>query len=156
MLNPTMKTTRILTKDNHLLIVQKMSASELLSCAILDINSTYSTIPRNANIAITHVINTLSRSLSPAEAKGPKVFDRRTTIKRLRKRTGIAMQRFNCCRRSCMCFVGPHSLLTHCSWCNEERYRDIAKKIPWKTYDYIPLIHRLRLQMGDPQRAKVL
>ena len=120
MLNPTMKTTRILTKDNHLLIVQKMSASELLSCAILDINSTYSTIPRNANIAITHVINTLSHSLSPAEAKGPKIFDRHIMIKRLRKRISIAMQKFDCCQRLCIYFVGPHSLLTHCSWCNEE------------------------------------
>src|SRR6266480_2399154 len=97
MLNPTMKTTRILTKDNYLLIVQKMSASELLSCTILDINSTYSIIPQNANITITYVINTLSRSLSPAEAKGPKVFNKHTMIKRLRKRTSIAMQRFNCC-----------------------------------------------------------
>ena len=43
MLNPTIKTTRILTEDNHLLIVQKMSASELLSCAILDINSIINT-----------------------------------------------------------------------------------------------------------------
>src|SRR5436305_4252617 len=138
MLNPTMKTTRILTKDNHLLIVQKMSASELLSCTILNINSTNSIISQNVNIMITHVINTLSCSLSLAEAKGPKVFDRCTMIKRLRKRTGIAMQRFNYCRRSCMCFVGPHSLLTYCSWCNEERYRDVTKKIPWKTYDNIP------------------
>src|SRR2546421_2881754 len=120
MLNPTMKTTCILTKDNHLLIVQKMSASELLSCTILDINSTYFTIPRNANIVIMHVINTLSHSLFLAEAKDPKVFDRCTMIKRLRKRISIAMQRFNCCRRSYICFVSLHSLLTHCSWCNEE------------------------------------
>ena len=91
MLNPTMKTTCILTKDNHLLIVQKMSASELLSCAILDINSTYSTIPRNVNIVIMHVINTLSHSLSPAEAKGPKIFDRSITIKKLRKRIDITI-----------------------------------------------------------------
>src|SRR5947209_7805817 len=85
-----------------------------------------------------------------------KIHDQRTVINQLQKRTGIEVIRYDCCKGSCMLFVGPSADLEFCHECKKPQYKYLSnnQKVPIKTFDYIPLIHRLRLQVADPQRSQ--
>jgi len=68
--------------------------------------------------------------------------------------TGISLNSLDCCINSCLAFTGPYEKENRCPICKEHRYGDNMKAR--KTFDYIPLIHRLRLQYADPDRASLL
>lgn len=55
--------------------------------------------------------------------------------------SGLQPVRYHCCVNSCVCFTGPYSSLTHCPFCNENRYN--AKNGPRNTFDYLPIVPRL-------------
>ncbi|KAI4522785.1 hypothetical protein K525DRAFT_163228, partial [Schizophyllum commune Loenen D] len=56
---------------------------------------------------------------------------------------------YDCCVKSCCCFVGPHKDKTHCPFCNEQRFDD-AKK-PRRRYLYLPVIPRLLAYYSSPE-----
>lgn len=52
-----------------------------------------------------------------------------------------------------MCFLEPtHS--TKCNYCEEPCYNN--KGLAYKTFDYLPIIHQLRLRWADPTQAHLL
>ena len=74
---------------------------------------------------------------------------------RLQRLTHIKRETFDCCPNSCMAFTGEYKAATNCSYCNEDRYVDENGKAR-KSWSYIPLVSRLKLQYLNPGRAKVL
>jgi hypothetical protein len=67
--------------------------------------------------------------------------------------TGIEFERYDCCINSCLAYTGVYSEAEACPHCHEPRFE---RGKPRKTFDYIPLIHRFRLQYADPKRATLL
>ncbi|KIY61189.1 hypothetical protein CYLTODRAFT_384771, partial [Cylindrobasidium torrendii FP15055 ss-10] len=49
---------------------------------------------------------------------------------------------YDCCIKSCCCYVGPHADRTTCPYCKEARYKADGKT-PRKRFNYIPIIPRL-------------
>ena len=106
-------------------IDQELTISELVSLAFLELGMSYTKIPRRAMAKICTLVNTVSKTIAGQDGTPPKVFDKRTTIRRLRHRTGIQMRRFDCCCDSCMCFTGQHGDLTHCLICKQARWKEM-------------------------------
>jgi Transposase family tnp2 len=73
---------------------------------------------------------------------------------RLKTLTGIKHVRIACCRNSCIAYTGVYADLANCPLCNEPRYD--KKNIIIRTFDLIPITHRLRLQFANTARAKAL
>jgi hypothetical protein len=73
---------------------------------------------------------------------------------RLKTLTGIKHVRIACCRNSCIAYTGVYADLANCPLCNEPRYD--KKNITIRTFDLIPITHRLRLQFANTARAKAL
>lgn len=101
------------------------------------------------------------RLTSAGRPRGHRPPDPKTMLKRLSRQTGISIQSYDCCINSCYCFVNTN--LTHCPKpsCGHPRWKENpenpgAPKTPYKTFDYLPLIPRLKLQYSDRRRAKVL
>ena len=73
----------------------------------------------------------------------------------LRELTGIEHTSIACYINSCIAFYGvEYADLSQCPFCNEPRFNQ--RKRPQKTFDYIPIIHQLRLQFANPERAREL
>ena len=72
--------------------------------------------------------------------------------KRVRFLSGFQPVRYSCCINSCVCFIGPYEDLTECPNCQEPRYK--ANRKPRKTFDYLPLIPRLRAMSANSTYAK--
>jgi hypothetical protein len=53
---------------------------------------------------------------------------------------------YDCCPKSCCCFVGQHALKTTCPYCGHDRLNSAGK--PYRRFMYIPLIPRLRELLG--------
>lgn len=79
-------------------------------------------------------------------------FTLAATLRRLQQVTQIEHRRFDCCINSCMAFT--ESEHDHCLICLSPRYNKSGNA--FKTFDYIPLLHRLRLQFSSASRAKIL
>ena len=73
---------------------------------------------------------------------------------RLRTLTGINHVRIACCKNSCIAYTGVYADLENCPLCNEPRRN--KKNVTIRTFDLIPITHRLRLQFANPARAKAL
>lgn len=125
--------------------MQLISDRKLISFAAHDIRTMH-TISESAHRAYINLIKTLSDA-SP--------YDDRTTMQRMISRTSIKHVRYDCCRNSCFCYAKDDSL-TKCPnpKCGLDRWKP-GSKVPYKTYDHIPLIPRLRLQYADPNRARM-
>lgn len=117
---------------------------DILSFLLYDIKSRHN-VRRAAHEAYLNLI----RQISSAEPFSlPKTFERLTEI------SGIRHVSYGCCINSCMAFTEDINA-TECSICFQPRYHPRTQK-DRKTFEYIPLIHRLRLQYANPYRAKVL
>ena len=69
----------------------------------------------------------------------------------------MSLERYDCCINSCLAFTGPYKNAEICPICDESRYSDDRKvRKVRNTFDYIPIVHRLRLQYADPLRAALL
>ena len=66
--------------------------------------------------------------------------------------SGFQPQQYDCCPKTCYCYVGPHANLSACPYCGEARYRADGK--PRKKYTYIPIIPRLVSFLRNPHMAK--
>ena len=73
---------------------------------------------------------------------------------RLRTLTGINHVRIACCKNSCIAYTGVYADLENCPLCNEPRRN--KKNVTIRTFDLIPIAHRLRLQFANSARAKAL
>lgn len=136
------------------------TVGELVGTAIFDLDASGGTSRKNLDSFIK-----LTGAGRPKSQRPPNP---KTMVKRLSRHTGISLQSFDCCINSCFCFV--NSDLTHCPkpgcghprWkqtgnSNDPRNKDGSlQKIPYKTFDYLPLIPRIKLQFSDRKRAKVL
>ena len=49
---------------------------------------------------------------------------------------------YNCCINSCICYVGPHKVKTHCLYCQEACKN--SHGCPQKTFTYSPIIPHLK------------
>lgn len=94
-------------------------------------------------------------------AKAPLAFSTEPelpTVSRIRSRVaylaGFKPHRYDCCVNSCILYVGPHSDLTVCPHCNEDRYHSNGN--PRKHFTYIPLIPRLVASYADPKQAELM
>ena len=83
-------------------------------------------------------------------------LDVRTVHKIIRSATGVAHVSYDVCVNNCVCFVKYPEQHT-CPSCGEARYHRVGlKDVPRKTFDYIPVQHRLRLLYSDPKMARQL
>ncbi|KAK7006936.1 hypothetical protein R3P38DRAFT_3600921, partial [Favolaschia claudopus] len=67
---------------------------------------------------------------------------------------GVTPVRYHCCTSSCCCFVGPYADLDNCPYCDEARYD--AQGRPRATFDYLPLIPRLKAKFANKDMCKKL
>ena len=74
------------------------------------------------------------------------------TKKHIQFLSGFQPVRYNCGINSCICFVGPYEDLTKCPNCQEARYT--AKGKPQKSFNYLPLIPRLRAMLTNSSLTK--
>ena len=51
---------------------------------------------------------------------------------------GFSAQIYDCCPNSCLCYTGPHSSATSCTYCGLSWYHSNGK--PRKKFTYLPLI----------------
>jgi hypothetical protein len=120
----------------------QLSSHEILSLSLYQIK-TRRTISHDAHNDYISVVSLMAQE---------HVSDHRTVEALLERTTGISHIQYDVCRQSCVCFNFKYSNATVCPLCNTPRYDPNGK--PWKTFDYIPIQHRLRLQYANPQRAQ--
>ncbi|PPR00971.1 hypothetical protein CVT24_000267 [Panaeolus cyanescens] len=88
----------------------------------------------------------------------PQVFPKsaHSTLKQSKKHVGQLSRfdsvKYDCCVSSCVCFVGPYTELDKCPICSENRYTPRGK--PRKTFQYIPLIPRLKAMTSNHKIAE--
>ncbi|KAJ7318071.1 hypothetical protein DFH08DRAFT_613361, partial [Mycena albidolilacea] len=68
--------------------------------------------------------------------------------------SGVKPVKYDCCKQSCCCFVGPYADLNTCPYCDEARY-DLRGR-PRATFEYLPLIPRLKALFADPTMCEKL
>ena len=102
-------------------------------------------LTRDAWTDIQGLIKACNKSHTP--------YDLRTTEYLLKRHTGIIHTRYPVCRNNCMCFA-EYPDMTSCQYCGETKYD--AKGLPHKTFDYLPIIHQLRLRWADATQASQL
>ncbi|KAG9018790.1 hypothetical protein FRB90_009638 [Tulasnella sp. 427] len=51
---------------------------------------------------------------------------------------GLEPQLFDCCKNSCMCFVGPYASLQACTYCSQNRFQPDGQ--PFNQFHYVPII----------------
>ncbi|KAJ7191812.1 hypothetical protein GGX14DRAFT_380765, partial [Mycena pura] len=68
--------------------------------------------------------------------------------------SGIKTVKYDCCVQSCCCFVGPYTDCDTCPYCYEAR-RD-STGCARATFEYIPLIPRLRALLADKKVCEEL
>ena len=61
---------------------------------------------------------------------------------------------YDCCVNSCICFVGPHEMKTHCPYCKEARKNSSGR--PRKTFTYSPIIPRLKAFFKNREKIKLM
>ena len=76
------------------------------------------------------------------------------TLQDLEDVTGIRHERYDCCANSYPAYTEDTDA-TKCPRCDADRYHP-GGKTPRATFDYMPLIHRLRLQLSSARRAQIL
>lgn len=143
--NPIVTNTSELTLIR--IVTQKIS--DLLGMAIFDI----STAGNTTCLQRTAYTN-LCKAAAPSDQQPS---EHRTTIKKLIRRPGMKAKSYDCSINCCFCYY--KSNLTYCPnpKCNELRFKvNIESKMYRKTFEYISLIERLKLQFSDPKRAKEL
>ncbi|KAJ6453298.1 hypothetical protein C8R47DRAFT_926026, partial [Mycena vitilis] len=68
--------------------------------------------------------------------------------------SGIKPVKYDCCKRSCCCFVGPYAELEECPYCEEPRFD--SRRRPRATFDYLPLIPRLKALFANKKMCEEL
>ncbi|RPA80503.1 hypothetical protein BJ508DRAFT_327224 [Ascobolus immersus RN42] len=119
-----------------------MTEKEFASISVHSIRH-YKGMSRRGEDDITQLMKIQDRGKAP--------HNHRTTEGRILARTGLKVDRYDVCKKSCFCYAADPR--AHCCpWCGTPRYNEKGK--PWKTFDYVQLIPRLMLQYSNPERAK--
>ena len=61
---------------------------------------------------------------------------------------------YDCCVNSCICFVGPHEMKTHCPYCKQPRKNSNGR--PRKTFTYSPIIPCLKAFFKNPEMIELM
>ena len=69
---------------------------------------------------------------------------------------GFNAQIYDCCPNSCLCYTGPHSSATSCTYCGLSRYHSNATRKPRKKFTYLPLIPRLQAFCANTRIATAM
>ena len=85
----------------------------------------------------------------PSDQPLPKINSIRSRVAFL---SGFKPEFYDCCPKSCCCYVGPHENLSECPYCNEPQFSVDGK--PQKKFTYIPIIPRLIVFAGNKSMAK--
>ncbi|KAJ7325782.1 hypothetical protein DFH08DRAFT_622594, partial [Mycena albidolilacea] len=81
----------------------------------------------------------------------PSLYELQTQIAFL---SGVKAVKYDCCKKSCCCFVGPYTDLDKCPHCEQPRYDSRGR--PRATFDYLPLIPRLQALFSDKKISEEL
>jgi len=73
---------------------------------------------------------------------------------RLRRFTGISVQRIDCCINVCIAYTGEFTSASACPRCKEPRLSTTGQ--PRNQFTYIPITHRLAVQYRNADRARLL
>lgn len=74
--------------------------------------------------------------------------------RRISRLSGVRPRQYDCCINSCCCYTRQFAKLLYCPFCREPRYtRD---KKPVKTFNYLPLIPRLKQWFRNPELVERL
>lgn len=128
---------------------------EILSVAIHDLKLSHR-LSRAATRDITALLESFTENST--------CWDYRTTQKWIQKQTGVKAVTYDCCRKSCMSFA-MYPDKGECDYCWHPRWKDTPRvnvgdgsrqRVAFATYEYIPVVHRLRLWFADPIRAATM
>lgn len=61
---------------------------------------------------------------------------------------------YDCCINSCICYVGPHEMKTHCPYCKEARKNSNGRAR--KTFTYSPIIPRLKAYFKNQEMINLM
>ncbi|KIO25358.1 hypothetical protein M407DRAFT_44432, partial [Tulasnella calospora MUT 4182] len=67
---------------------------------------------------------------------------------------GLEPELYDCCKNSCMCFVGPYANLTSCRYCQHERFKPDGQ--PFNRFHYVPLIPQIKALYAGPVSANAM
>lgn len=66
--------------------------------------------------------------------------------------SGVQPELYDCCVKSCLCYVGPHARLRECPHCHESRFRPSGQ--PRACFMYIPFTPRLKALQANKTSAQ--
>lgn len=129
----------------------QLTKEEIISVAIHDLKLSHK-LTRASSTDIASLLKNCSDSAS--------CWDYRTTKKWIGEQTGVKSISYDCCRNSCMAFA-MYPNKEECDYCQLPRWKPAQKakspqRVPFAAFEYIPIIHRLRLWYADPDRAATM
>ncbi|KAJ7195545.1 hypothetical protein GGX14DRAFT_297424, partial [Mycena pura] len=68
--------------------------------------------------------------------------------------SGMKPVKYDCCKDSCCCFLGPYADLDACPYCKTPRYDSHGR--PLGVFEYHPIIPRLKALFADKEMCKKL
>ncbi|KAG8988522.1 hypothetical protein FRB90_002697, partial [Tulasnella sp. 427] len=74
--------------------------------------------------------------------------------RRISQLSGVRPRQYKCCINSCCCYTRGYAKLQHCPYCREPRYDRQGR--PVKTFNYLPLIPRLKQWFRNPEMVTSL
>lgn len=98
----------------------------------------------NAYLKLPHGFRRLRDSISSVD-----VLQRRIS-----QLSGVRPRQYDCCVNSCCCYTRQFAKLQYCPFCREPRYT--REKKPVKTFNYLPLIPRLKQWFRNPELVEKL
>lgn len=137
-----------------------LTDAEILSVAIHDLKLSHR-LSREATTDITTLLESFTDTTC---------WDYRTTRKWIENQTGVKAVSYDCCRKSCMSYA-MYPDKEECDYCQLPRWKEAPgtrntegrggepsprRPVAFATYEYIPVIHRLRLWYANPRRAEAI
>lgn len=138
-----------------------LTDAEILSVAIHDLKLSHR-LSREATTDITTLLESFTDTAC---------WDYRTTRKWIENQTGVKAVLYDCCRKSCMSYA-MYPDKEECDYCQLPRWKEALgtrnvkgrggvqpsprKPVAFATYEYIPVIHRLKLWYANPRRAEAI
>lgn len=123
----------------------EMSRQEIMSVAMHDLKITHR-ISRNACQDIKGLLEGFSSD---------SFWDYRTTKKWIEEETGVKAISYDCCKNSCMAFA-MYPNKDACDYCQHPRWEGGLGGKSYATFEYIPIVHRIRLWCADNVRSAIM